>query len=149
MLSRNVKDLISGGLLLIFGASVTLYALANYPVGTPGRMGPGMFPVMVGCLTIALGLALTVYAWFQSGEMPKFRILTPVVLSLAVAAFALLIRPLGLIPAVVATIVISSIAEHDFRPVSLVGLCVVLSILVWLIFKVGLGLPISLFNWPF
>lgn len=145
----NVKDLLGGAVLLAFGGFVAIYALLNYPVGTPSKMGPGMFPVAVGILTGLLGLVLLFQARSKAEPMPKFRVLVPLLISLGIVAFALLIRPFGLVPAVIALTVISSFAELEFRPVTLVALCVSLGLMAWLIFNVALSLPIPAFRWPF
>ena len=72
-----------------------------------------------------------------------------VIVLLGVAAFAVTIRPFGLIPAILAVVIISSFAELKFRPVSLAILCAVLCLIAWLTFRVGLGLPMAMFRWPF
>lgn len=149
MLSRDYKDIVGGGLLVVFGLVFSWYAAEHYDLGTLRRMGPGMFPMALGLVLAAFGVLLIVPAFFRQGVMPEIRVWTPIFVLAGVAAFTMTIRPFGMIPAVIAVIVISSLAELKIRPVSLFLLTTTLCLLSWLIFRVGLGLPIAMFRWPF
>lgn len=149
MLSRDYKDIAGGLLLVIVGLFFSWYASAYYDLGTPRRMGPGMFPVALGLVLAAFGAIMVVPAFFRRGEMPVVRIWTPIFVLIGVAGFAMLIRPFGLMPAVMAVVIISSFAELKVRPVSLAILTISLCVIAWLVFRVGLGLPVAMFRWPF
>lgn len=149
MLSRDYRDIAGGALLVLFGIAFSLYAIGHYDLGTMRRMGPGMFPAALGFVLAAFGLILLVAAFFRTGEMPEIRIWTPLFVLAGVTAFGLTIRPFGLIPAVLAVTIVSSLAELKIRPVSLALLCVALCLIAWLAFGVGLGMPIPMFRWPF
>jgi hypothetical protein len=138
-----------GGVLLIgLGAFIVLYAMSHYQMGTLRRMGPGMFPAMVGGLMSVFGVILLVSGFLREGELPKVRIWSPLFVLAGVATFALLIEPFGLVPAVIGTVLVSSLAERRLQPVAIPLLAGGLCVLVWLIFRVGLGLPIPMFDWP-
>lgn len=149
MLSRDYRDIVGGALLVIIGIAYSWYAIEHYDLGTLRRMGPGMFPSALGFVLAGFGAVLAVQAFFRTGVMPEIRILTPLFVILGVAAFALTIQPFGLIPAILAVTVISSLAELKVRPVSLGILCLVLCVIAWLTFRVGLSLPLPMFRWPF
>lgn len=149
MLSRDYKDVVGGGLLLVAGLTFSWYAAEHYALGTLRRMGPGMFPMALGFVLAFFGALMLVPALLRPGPMPQVRIWTPLFVLSGVAAFALTIRPFGLIPAILAVIVVSSFAELKFRPVSLAALCAGLCLLAWLVFSVGLGIPVAMFRWPF
>lgn len=149
MLSRDYRDIVGGGLLMVCGLAFSWYAAEHYDIGTLRRMGPGMFPAALGVVLAGFGVMLVIPAMFRPGVMPQIRVWTPLFVLSGVAAFALLIRPLGLIPAILAVTVISSLAELKIRPVSLALSCAVLCLIAWLTFRVGLGLPIAMFRWPF
>lgn len=149
MLPRDYTDVFGGLLLLVVGAGFAWYSAENYDIGTLRRMGPGMFPMGIGCLLAVFGVLLGVPALFRAGETPEIRVWSPIFVLSGVAAFALVIRPFGLIPAILAVTIISSLAELRVRPVSLAALCLALCLIAWLTFRVGLGLPISMFRWPF
>lgn len=149
MLSRDYRDIVGGFVLIVCGLAFSGYAWAHYDLGTINRMGPGMFPAALGVILAAFGVLQAVPAFFRSGPMPEIRIWTPIFVLAGVAAFALSVRTLGLLPAVIAVTVISSFAELKIRPVSLVVLVAALCLISFLVFRVALGLPIVMVRWPF
>lgn len=149
MLKRDYGDMVAGVILIVTGLSVAIYALSSYNLGTVQRMGPAMFPVGTGSLLALFGLILLGSAFFRPGVMPEIRVFSPLFVLGGVAAFAFLIRPFGLIPAVTGLVFISSLAELKIQPTRLAGLIIALCFLAWIIFRVGIGLPIPLISWPF
>jgi hypothetical protein len=149
MLKRDYRDMSAGGLLIAGGLTLALYSAANYDLGTARQMGPGMFPTGLGYLIAFFGVVLFIQAMFRTGTMPEIRLWSPLFVLAGTAAFALMIRPFGMIPAIIATTFISSIAEKRFRPVSLVLLPAFLCLLSYLIFSLALRMPIPMFRWPF
>lgn len=150
MFRRDYADVIAGLLLGVAGAVVVWYAASHFRIGTLHRMGPGMFPIAIGGLICILGLSLSALAWFQpakSRETINWRALIFVLLG--VLAFTVLITPFGLIPAVVAVISLSSLAERKVNPKSLLALNVIMCVIAVLIFKIGLGMNFAIINWPF
>ncbi|MEQ9362058.1 MAG: tripartite tricarboxylate transporter TctB family protein, partial [Rhodospirillales bacterium] len=55
-------DIAGGVLLILFGAAVTYTSVTHYPMGTPSRMGPGMFPAGLGVVLALLGLVMALQA---------------------------------------------------------------------------------------
>ncbi len=108
-----------------------------------------MFPTSLGVVLAGFGLVIAIPAFFRPGVMPEIRVWTPIYVLLGVGAFALTIRPFGLIPAVLSVVVISSFAELRVKPLSLTILSIALCLIAWLVFRVGLGLPVAMFRWPF
>jgi hypothetical protein len=148
-LLRDYRDFVGGGLLLIGGVAFSWYAFEHYDIGTPRQMGSGLFPAALGILLTFFALSILVTAPFRAGIAPPIPLRAPIFVVLSVAAFAALIESAGLIPAVVAVTVISAFTERKVRPLTTIVLCVVLSLTAWLIFRVGLGLFIPMFRWPF
>lgn len=149
MLSRDYRDILGGALLLLTGVFMALYAMNHYQLGTLRTMGPGLFPTVIGWLLAFFGLLLSVSGFFRTGVKPEIPIVTPAIVLASILAFALIVRPFGVIPAILAVTAISSVADLKFRPVVTVVLCVVLSLVAYLIFQVGLKLPMAMFSWPF
>jgi hypothetical protein len=138
------KDFWSG--VIFFAAGVSAVGFGrNHPMGTAMRMGPAYFPTVLGSLLVMIGLITIGRALLVPG-LPVDR-LAYGKLALVTAAnvlFALLLRPLGLVGALVLLVVVSAYASIRFRwPVALAlaaGLAVGSSIIfVWL-----LGLPIPI-----
>lgn len=142
-------DIVGGALLILFGAAVTYTSVTYYPMGTPSRMGPGMFPAGLGVVLVVLGLLLALQALRRPGHQPDIRIFSPLFILGGIAAFAAIIVPFGLIPAIVAILVISSLADLKIRPVSLAISCIGLSLFAPFVFVFLLGLRIPLLRWPF
>jgi hypothetical protein len=74
-------------------------------------------------------------------EAPKWKPITMV--TIGIVCFALLFESTGLIPALIALILIASLGGDEFKLVEVIGNIVVLTILCILVFKVGLGMNIS------
>lgn len=142
-------DIVGGVLLILFGAAVTYTSVSYYPMGTASRMGPGMFPAGLGVVLAGLGVLLALQALRKPGDKPDIRVFSPLFVLGGIAAFAALIGPFGMIPAIVAILVISSLADLKIRPVSLVLSCIGLSLLAPFVFVFLLGLRIPLIRWPF
>lgn len=149
MYKHDYTDMVAGGVLIIAGGATTAVSVTQYPLGTLSRMGPGMFPAGLGGILAFLGVVLTIQALRRPGYKPDIRVFSPLLVLGAIAAFALIIVPFGLIPAILAITIISSLAELRIRAQSLALLCLALCLLAPGVFKFGLGLNIPLFAWPF
>ena len=110
-------------------------------------MGPGFFPIMLGGLLAALGLSLTIPAFFRSGDpLPGFGLRPLLTILAAIIVFALLLQPLGFVLAAVILILIVGFADPELRPMESVGLALLLTAFSVGIFAMLLGLPLNL--WP-
>lgn len=147
--TRDYRDVIGGLGLIGAGGFAAFHALTTLRTGTLEQMGPGMFPAALGIILVIFGIMLAVPAFFRQGAVPQFRVWTPLFVFAGIAAFALMVRPTGFIPAVFALTVISSLAELKIRPVSLTILTLSLCVVAWLVFHVGLNLSTPMFRWPF
>ena len=149
MLSRDYRDIFAGSVLVLGGLLLTFYASYHYDIGTLRHMGPGMFPAALGVMQAVLGVAIAVPAFNRRGIRPQIRIWAPLFVLAGISSFALIIRPFGLIPAVLAVTIISSLADLSVRPLSLLALCATLCLVAWVSFSVALGLSTPVINWPF
>ncbi|MFN7051298.1 MAG: tripartite tricarboxylate transporter TctB family protein [Gemmobacter sp.] len=145
----DIRELAGGLFLTATGAGFAGHAIANYSIGTVTRMGPGMVPAGLGVLLVIFGLVVIATAFLQESKGGSIRIAIPAVILLSVLAFALLITPFGLIPAVVACVIVATLAEEKFDPAFSLKLAAVLCLIAWLVFVVALQLPVTLFAWPF
>lgn len=138
------KDFLSGLMFVGFGA-VTLYYGQKLAVGTAVRMGPGYVPRMLSLILLGLGALICVLALINGSEeveKPKWKPITLV--TIGIVCFALLLERAGLFPALVVLILISSLAGEEFKLFEVIGNIVVLSILCIVVFKLGLGMNISI-----
>ena len=149
MYTRDYRDLIGGGLLLLLGLFVGIHALTSYDVGTLRHMGPGMFPAWLGFLLASIGAVILVLGLFRPGERiePDYRQFFAVILGVIV--FGVTVKTFGMIPAVVLLTLAAVLADDKLGVVAAAALAVTLSVLALLIFRVGLGVPLQSFMWPF
>ncbi|WP_209428003.1 tripartite tricarboxylate transporter TctB family protein [Pararhodobacter sp. SW119] len=154
-MDQNARaDMIAGLLVCGAGIVIAVYAYANYPMGSLRRMGPGMFPMGSGSILALLGLVLAINSWrslrAETGrDWPtvQFELRTAFLSVVGVVAFALLLRPLGLIPAVLAVVGISALSDGKNTPLGIGVLALFLAALATIIFKFGLGMSFPLFAW--
>ena len=138
------KDFLSGLMFIGFGL-IALYFGQKLALGTTVRMGPGYVPRMLSLILIGLGILVCVVgrvAGSEPVEKPKWK---PIVMvTIGIICFALLFERAGLIPAMVVLILIASLGGEEFKLKEVIGNMVALGILCTLVFKVGLGMNISI-----
>jgi len=140
------KDLRAGILFVAFGL-FGLWLARALPAGTANAMEAGYFPRLVCGLLVAIGALLAIVSLFRAGELPERGNWRPIAfITLATLAFALLLKPLGLVLTLATTIVLGRFAAPDVRPVSVALLCLVLISAVVGIFVLALKVVIPL--WP-
>lgn len=149
MQERNYRDMIGGGLLVLFGLWVAWQAWSTMDIGTARRMGPGFFPLSVGLILAALGAIVLAGSVLQKVPAPEVDLRACLSVLASLAVFALLLKPFGLVPAIVGLVGIASLADRSTRIKQVLMLAGVLSVLCWLIFRLGLGMPLPVLNWPF
>ncbi|MFO1314904.1 MAG: tripartite tricarboxylate transporter TctB family protein [Burkholderiales bacterium] len=144
---RSPKDFWAGALYAALGAAAVVVA-RDYGMGSSSRMGAGYFPTVLGGLLVAVGLASLVRSFFVRGEpIGAIAWKGMALVTVATVLFGLLLRPAGLVPALVALLLVSAAASHRFRlewralalMAALVAFCA-------LVFVKGLGLPVTLFG---
>lgn len=148
MYNRDYRDVVGGAVLLLIGGYALIGSFTDLSVGSFARMGPGMFPAIAGGFVAILGLCIGIPALFREGSPMSFDIRSATMISLAILAFGLMIRPLGLVPSVIALTIIASFATGRLKWRQLLVLCAALCIISTLIFKVGFGLQVPVLNWP-
>jgi hypothetical protein len=138
------KDLWSGLMFAGFGV-LALVMGSNLAVGTAVRMGPGYVPRMLSYILIGLGVAIVVRAFIASGDsIERFRWKPTTMITVGVIVFALLFESAGLAPALVCLIFLAALGGEEFKLVETILACVVLILLCIVIFKLGLGMNISI-----
>lgn len=112
---RNNKDFYAGLFFLSTGITTVLEA-CSYSVGTARYMGPGYFPLILGCLLILLGFVITIRGLCLRDERVNIGSLRPLLLvSTAALSFGFLLRPVGLILATLSLVFLSCLGGYEFR----------------------------------
>lgn len=146
--ARVSKDLLAGASLVAV-ALFALWASSPLPAGTLRSVGPGLMPRAVGVVILVLGLALSVAALVRGGEpLGRWPLRGPVFVALAVVAFSLTIRSVGLVLAGPVVVLVSGAASTETRPVELLVFAVVMTAFCIGLFKFALGLPIPVLIIP-
>jgi hypothetical protein len=144
------RNVLSGIMFMIFGAAFFIGAL-EYSLGTGARMGPGYFPRLLGGLLFILGVIIAFEGVVESkrGENDPigWHVMPMVYLLGSVGVFGVLLVTMGIIAAVIAMVVISSLAAHDKVWKEIIISAVVLAAFCALAFVKGLGLQMKLFPW--
>ena len=110
------KELWSGVLFAAIGVVVAGMAL-EYPTGTPSRMGPGFFPLVLGCILTLLGLIFLVRAGVSPGNsLSGWNPIALVCVLGSVALFAALLEPLGLAVAAFLSVVLACVSYVRLSP---------------------------------
>jgi putative tricarboxylic transport membrane protein len=146
MRMRSPKDFWAGLIFIAIGGGFILLA-QQYRLGDMHRMGPAMFPTLVGVLLAALGLIIALRSFALDGApVPRFEARPIGVSILAIVLFGIALQWLGLIAAVAVLVLVGAYAARDVRPLENLALAAALvafsvGVFVWL-----LGLPLPL--WP-
>jgi len=149
MLAR--KDVLAG-LLFIGVALLGLYISRDYPIGTALRMGTGYVPRLLCWTLLGLGVVVLVQGLREapvaglqsSGALATWRSVIFVTASLVI--FGLTIERLGLVISILLLIGLGALAARGLRPLETLVAALVLIVLSWGIFILGLGLTIPV--WP-
>ena len=163
------RELITALLFIGLGLTYGGWAYFHYDLGTLRRIGPGVFPVGLGAILCIIGvfIALPVIQILLSRSVAATPLAAagpgeedaseePNVLRagmfvlLSLVAFALVLPLLGVVPALFALVYTAVLAEPDrdwrVTPALIAG---VLSLFVWVLFKLTLNLPLIMLKGPF
>lgn len=145
---RNRRDLWAG-IMFTFTGLLFIALSQQYPMGTAAKMGPGYFPTVLGGLMAVLGIIVLLGAYSKSNQIThvtQFMFRPTVMLLGGVALFAGLLNTMGMVVSLIALILISAVASHEFRLKDTLMSIVVLAIMAWVVFVWGLELQFPV--WP-
>ncbi len=139
---RNPKDFFAGLLFLIISLG-ELYIAQDYSMGTARRMGPGYFPVVLGMILTAFALIMIFRALLGKRDVMDSFAFKPLILILGGSLlFAVMVRPIGMFPAIVVMVFLSALGSKASRPLPALLLGLGLAVGSVLAFVKGLGQPI-------
>ena len=143
---RAPKDFWAGLIFVAIGVGFILLA-QQYRLGDMHRMGPAMFPSLVGALLAVLGAILALRAFVLDGApVPRFYA-RPIGISLAaIVLFGIALQSLGLVAAIAVLVLVGAYAARDVRPLENLALAAVMIVFSAAVFVWLLGLPLPL--WP-
>ncbi|MGE0038583.1 MAG: tripartite tricarboxylate transporter TctB family protein [Xanthobacteraceae bacterium] len=143
---RAPKDFWAGLIFVAIGGGFILLAM-QHRYGDMHRMGPAMFPTLVGALLALLGAIVAARGLVLSGEAaPRFHLRPLAVSLLAIVLFGVALEWLGLVAAVTVLVLVGACAARQVRPLESVALAAALVLFSVAVFVWLLGLPLRL--WP-
>lgn len=141
---RIHQDIVGGALFVGIGIFALIYA-QRWDFGRIEQMGPGFFPVVLGVLLIVIGLAIILVRF----RMPPVEIsINPraiLAVGAAVALFALILRPAGLVPTAFLSALVASFGDPATLIWQRLALALFVTVFSALVFVLGLGMNLPLF----
>jgi putative tricarboxylic transport membrane protein len=138
------------GLMFIAIAALGLWASRDYPIGTALRMSTGYVPRLLCWVLMGLGAAVLIQGLREKDAAPERvtlqQLIPIVVVTASLIAFALAIEQLGFVLSVLLLVGIGAVAARDIKLWEVAVAALVLIVLCWAIFILGLGLTIPV--WP-
>lgn len=146
---RKPRELFAG--ILFLAVAIFVFVVArHYTFGTSRQMGPGYFPIILSLLNTGFALMLIVRSFFGKAESFGDLSVRPAVFILAgTLSFGLLIKPAGLIVAVVTTVLLGSYGSVEFKPLPAIASAVVLAAGSAVVFVLLLGQPLPILGYWF
>jgi hypothetical protein len=143
---RAPKDFWAGLFFIAVAVGFMLLS-AQYNMGNMHRMGPALFPTLVGALLAGLGLIIAARSFAIDGPPVPHLHARPILISIiAISLFGVVLAHFGLVAAVAVLVAIAAVASNESKPLEIAGLIVVLIVFSVGVFAWLLGLPIQL--WP-
>ena len=143
---RSPKDFWAGLIFVALGAAFVALAL-QFRLGDLHRIGPGLFPTLIGSLLVGLGLIVAGRALVLVGPSIERIHFRPLLVSLvAIVLFALALQWLGVVAAIAVLVLVGAYASSDVRIGQVLALAAFLIVFSVAIFVWLLGLPLPL--WP-
>jgi hypothetical protein len=142
----NLRDAATGAVFFTLGAAFAL-AGRELDLGTAFRMGPAYFPLLLSIILMLLGAIILAGAFSGPGEPlgnVPWRGLMLVLL--APVVFGLTVRKLGLVPAIMVTVLIAVYASRRANTVLALIMAGGLTLFCLAVFNYGLRLPLPLFG---
>jgi hypothetical protein len=140
-----LKDILAGGVFIAIGLAFVVGSL-SYDIGTPLRMGPGYFPLLLGGLLAGLGV-LILAKGFIAGEGDAIGAVdwrAVVMITAALLFFGLTVRGLGVVGALFGASLLSALARSRTTIREALIIAVALTALSVIVFIVALQLRLPL-----
>lgn len=144
---RAEKDFWAGLLYVVLAAGFLWFG-RDYKMGVASRMGPGYFPITLAWVLCGFGVISIIRSFLtDGGPLGTLAWKKLFLITLAVLVFGATITKLGLIFALPALVVISSMASKD-SVYDLKALLVLVGLTAFciLVFVKGLGVPMPIFG---
>jgi hypothetical protein len=137
------KEVLAGIALLAFGSYFLVTAL-GYGLGTPRRIGPGFFPLIVGSNLVLVSVAITGLALRSSATTLRVAWRPLIAIGLGISLFVAVVPRFGLAPAVWLSAFVAAFGDREATVFKSALLAAGICLGVIATFRYGLGVPIPL-----
>ena len=140
----NLKDMCAGVLFILCALAFGGMAWMDLDMGSLLRMGPGYFPLLLSGVLFLFGAIIVFMAFFNESatEFGPVPLRGMVLILSAPIVFALTVRGLGFIPAIVLLASLASLASRQMTMLQRLLLVAGVTVFCYIVFYVGLGLPV-------
>jgi len=142
------RDAVAGVVLGALGASIAIYAYRHYPMGTMSRMGPGMFPLLLGCALVLVAVPIFLLSLLRQANAIEFNIRAGGLILLGLAIYAATVDAVGIVPSMLVLMVISYFAVPGRNLVETLLLSAAVTALMVVVFIYIMNINLTLFAWP-
>lgn len=137
-----LKNAIPGLVIVAVGCGMLVLG-QDYALGTLRRIGPGFFPTVIAVFLIGIGLAIAIEDNIRPEPAEKVYFRPALIVAAAIICWSLTIESFGFAPATFLLIFVSSFAEDKPNYIRVLVLATALTLIGYLIFVTGFGLPFS------
>jgi hypothetical protein len=137
------RNLVRGLFLIAIALLFGLQSL-RYPIGQFSRAGPGLFPLMVSCLLLLVGIATVVRSRFVERLPMEFNLKNIALVLGSLCGFALISALVNMIVGIVFLVFCATLAGSSYSVVRNLKVCAGL-IAIALAFQKLLGLQLPLY----
>lgn len=141
---RNPMDFWAG--LIFIGIGILFLVLSRkLEFGTPLRMGPSFFPVVLATVLTVIGCITVVRSLLSAGEkLEGFSIRGLLAITIGGILFGLLVRGAGLVAAITVLTFVTAAASQKFKLSLALTMAAALSAFCAIVFVYGLGVSIPI-----
>lgn len=142
--SKMGRDVLAGLIFLVIALAFAWEA-THYDMGRTIRMGPGFIPLTLAVLLGIFGAAVAISGFRKKNEAAEtgpvsWRGIALVCISLVI--FGAYGRQLGIVPVVFVCVFIVALASVKNTILSALGIAAALTVLCYVVFKLGLGMSL-------
>ena len=146
MIDWKSQDAVSGLLFLAVAICVSVSTLLGLDIGSLEEMGPGFFPLALGIILGGIGIMVMLSAKPSEEEQLPVNWRAVLLIGAAPIAFGLAVRSLGLVPALLVSVALATLASTRISPLKAVLIIIGVTAFCVVIFKFGIGVPYELIS---
>lgn len=141
----DIKQLVAGLIFATIG-TVAVFMSLQLDVGTPIRVGPGGFPLLLGTILTVLGFVHIVMGVLSKRRITlgNWRERSIYLIPLSVLVFGLTVDRVGLPIATAVTSLVAMLSNRKFRWLETLVITFILTLFSVVLFIYGLDLPLPL-----